>query len=79
MIYRPMSLLPKFSKILDNIFNKRLISFIENHHKLTDGQYGFRSNHSNPLALTEFVVTVTSAIGKQESTIGDLYLYEESI
>ena len=79
MIYRPISQLPKFSKILDNIFNKRLISFIKNQRKLTDGQYGFRSNHSNSLALTEFVVMVTSAIDKQESTIGDLYLSEESI
>ena len=68
--YRPISLLPQFSKILEKIFNKRLMSFIENHHVLTDGQYGFRSNHSTSLALTEFVEKVTSAIDKQESTIG---------
>ena len=67
--YRPISLLPQFSKILEKIFNKRLMSFIENHHILTDGQYGFRSNHSTSLALTEFVEKVTSAIDKQESTI----------
>ena len=46
------------------------MSFIENHHVLTDGQYGFRSNHSTSLALTEFVEKVTSAIDKQESSIG---------
>ena len=46
------------------------MSFIENHHILTDGQYGFRNNHSTSLALTEFVEKVTSAIDKQESTIG---------
>ena len=68
--YRPISLLPQFSKILEKIFNKRLMSFIENHHVLTDGQYGFRSNHSTSLALTEFVEKVTSAIDKQENTIG---------
>ena len=68
--YRPISLLPQFSKILEKIFNKRLMSFIENHHVLTDRQYGFRSNHSTLLALTEFVEKVTSAIDKQESTIG---------
>ena len=39
---------------------------------MTDGQYGFRSNHSTSLALTEFVEKVTSAIDKQESTIGVL-------
>ena len=46
------------------------MSFIENHHILTDRQYGFRSNHSTSLALTEFVEKVTSAIDKQESTFG---------
>ena len=44
--------------------------FIEHHHISTDGQYGFRSNHSTSLALTEFVEKVTSATDKQESTIG---------
>ena len=43
---------------------------IENYHILTDGQYGFRSNHSTSLALTEFVEKVNSAIDKHESTLG---------
>ena len=44
--------------------------FMKNHHILTDKQYVFRSNHSTSLVLTEFVEKVTSAIDKQESTIG---------
>ena len=32
--YRPISLLPQFSKILGQIFNKRLMSFIENQHNI---------------------------------------------
>ena len=43
------------------------MSFIENHHILTDRQYGFRSNHSTSLALTEFVEKVTSAIDKERT------------
>ena len=46
------------------------MSFVENHHILIDGKYGFRSNHSTSLALTEFVKKVSSAIDKQEGTIG---------
>ena len=46
------------------------MSFIENHHILMDGQYGFISNQSISLTLTEFVVKVISAIDKRESTIG---------
>ena len=68
--YRPISLLSQFSKILEKIFNKRLTSFIEAQHILSDGQYGFRSNHSTSLALTEFVEKVTSAMDKSQSTIG---------
>ena len=45
------------------------MSFIKSHHILTDGQYGFRSNHSTSLVLIEFVEKLTSAIDKQETTI----------
>ena len=68
--YRPISLLSQFSKILETIFNKTLTSFIEAHHILSDGQYGFRSNHSTSLALIEFVEKVTSAMDKSQTTIG---------
>ena len=37
---------------------------------LSDGQYGFRSNHSTSLALTEFVEKVTSVMDKSQITIG---------
>ena len=63
-------LLSQFSKILEKIFKKRLTSFIEAQHILSNGQYGFRSNHSTSLALTEFVEKVTSAMDKSQSTIG---------
>ena len=68
--YRPISLLSQFSKILETIFNKRLTSCIEAQHIQADGQYGFRSNHSTSLALTEFVEKVTSAMVKFQTTIG---------
>ena len=68
--YRPISLLSHFKKILEKIFNKRLTSFIEAQHILSDGQYGFRSNHSTSLARTEFVEKVTSATDKSQTTIG---------
>ena len=68
--YRPISLLSQFSKILEKIFNTMLTSFIEAQHILSDGQYGFRSNHSTSLALTEFVEKVTSAMDKSQTTIG---------
>ena len=53
---------PNFKKILEKILNKRLTSFIEAQHILSDGQYGFRSNHSTPIAISEFVKKVTTGI-----------------
>ena len=50
--YRPVSILPQFSKILEKIFNNRLDNFIEKHKILTDSQYGFRRNRSTSL-ITE--------------------------
>ena len=49
--YRPISLLPQFSKIVEKLFNARLDAFIEKHDTLTSSQYGFRSNMSTSLAL----------------------------
>ena len=68
--YRPISLLYQFFLIFEKIFNIRLTSFIEAQHILSDGQYGFRRNHSTSLALTEFVEKVTSAMDKSQTTIG---------
>ena len=41
--YRPRSLLPQFSKILEKLFNTRLDAFIDKHDTLSGSQYGFRS------------------------------------
>ena len=68
--YRPVSLLPQFSKILEKLFVKRLDSFIEKHSILSDNQYGFRTNHSTGLALMKFMDELTTAIDKKQYTVG---------
>ena len=40
--YRPVSLLPVFSKILERLMYNRLLSFINKHKLLYDLQFGFR-------------------------------------
>ena len=60
--YRPVSLLPQFSKILEKLFNNRLDTFIEKHSLLSDSQYGFRANRSTSMALMESVEEITNAI-----------------
>ena len=50
--YRPISLLPIFNRILENLMYKRLIYFIEKNNVLLDNQFGFRSNHSTIQTIT---------------------------
>ena len=44
--YRPISILPLLSKILEKCSHEQLLSFIDEHNILTHKQYGFRKNFS---------------------------------
>ena len=68
--YRPISLLPQFSKILEKLFKTKLDTFIEKHSILNDSQYGFRSNRSTSLALLEITEQITSSLVKKLCTVG---------
>lgn len=68
--YRPVSLLPQFSKILEKLFNKRLLSFIDKYDILSESQYGFRKNRSTSLALWEFVENISNSLDNKKHTIG---------
>ncbi len=67
--YRPISLLPNFSKILEKVVSIRLISFLDEHKILSPDQFGFRKGHSTIHPLLLFVNDVTSALNKKENTI----------
>ena len=68
--YRPVSILPQFSKVLEKLFNKRLVNFMNHNDILYNGQYGFRKNHSTSLALLDFIENITNAIDKKTITVG---------
>ena len=44
--YRPISLLPIFSKMFEKLIYSRMYSFLEKNNLLQDKQFGFRSKHS---------------------------------
>ena len=67
--YRPIYLLPQFSKILEKLFNVRLDNFIERHSILSNSQYGFRPNMSTSLALLELAEEITSALDKKKKVL----------
>ena len=68
--YRPVSLLPQFSKIREKIYYSRLDKFISKHDILSNSQYGFRQNMSTNLAFLELVEELTSSIDEKNKTIG---------
>ena len=43
--YRPISILPVLSKVLEKIINKRLADFFTVNNVLNEAQFGFRQSH----------------------------------
>ena len=68
--YRPIAVLPCFSKLLEKLMYKRLINFVEKHKILYSNQYGFRKNHSTDMAITTLTTKITEAIENNEFTVG---------
>lgn len=64
--YRPISILPCFSKILEKIIYKRILFHLDSNAILYKHQYGFRKNHSTYMALLHLIDKVISALEKNE-------------
>ena len=68
--YRPVSVLPVFSKIFERIMHNRLLKFINQHNILYDYQFGFRGDHSPNLALLFLVDKISNALENGEYVMG---------
>lgn len=68
--YRPISLLPSLSKILEKIANKRLISFLEKNGMLASNQYGFRAQKSTDDAVLQLTTFITQYLDRGEKCVG---------
>ena len=68
--YRPVSLLPCFSKILERLVFNICVDYINHHEILNDKQFGFRPKHSTYMAIAQLVDKITNAVEKNETTIG---------
>ena len=62
--YRPISLLPVLSKILERIMHRRLYSFLDKKDSFFSKQFGFRPKHSTEQAATVLVDQVSDALNK---------------
>ena len=68
--YRPISILPQFSKVLEKLFQNRLLNFVEKNNVLNDNQYGFRRNRSTTIALFDLSQKVSTFLENKLSALG---------
>ena len=60
--YRPISLLPVISKVLEKIVYLQIVSHIDNNHPLFPKQIGFRKGHSTIGAIRTFLCEAIEGI-----------------
>ena len=68
--YRPVSVLPAFSKCLEGTVYNRLINFLNKFNTLSNNQYGFRKNHSTAYALIQLYDKLSDATDQGKVTLG---------
>ena len=64
--YRPISLLPAISKVLEKIIALQLSSYFETNKLLFDNQYGFRPKHSTEHAALELIDRIINKMDTNE-------------
>ena len=67
--YRPISLLPLLSKLIEKIVHRRIYNHLEFNNLLDKRQGGFRPNHSSVKTCSYFVNDINSAINNNQFTI----------
>ena len=68
--YRPISVLPSFSKFFERVIYNRLMQYLMNFNILCSNQYGFRKNHSTALALIDLHDKISTAFDRGEFSVG---------
>ena len=67
--YRPISLLPALSKLLEKVVAKQMLGFLNKHKILYDLQFGFRKGRSTSQPMVKFLDNIYNALNKDEPEI----------
>ena len=67
--YRPISLLPTISKLIEKVIYSQIYSFFSNNKLFFESQYGFRSSHSTELAAIELADRITTQMDNHKVPI----------
>ena len=68
--YRPISLIPVFSKIIEKLIYNKIFQFLVRSETLFKSQYGFRKAHNTTHATLDFLQTVEAALKEDEYAVG---------
>jgi hypothetical protein len=68
--YRPISLLPVFSKIMEKLIYNKVFDFLVRYEILFKSQYGFRTGHNTTHATLDFLQTIEQAFENDEIAVG---------
>ena len=68
--YRPISILPVFSKVLKRITYNRVYNHLDCKGLLYEKQFGFQRNNSTEYAILQLTRDITSSFEKGEYTLG---------
>lgn len=68
--YRPISILPSFSKIIEKVMHCRLMHYLSKNNILNNNQFGFRPQHSTLMAITQMIERITTALDSGQVAIG---------
>lgn len=60
--YRPISILPVITKVVEKVVQRQLQLYLSNNHLLSPTQHGFRCNHSTETALIQITDRALSAM-----------------
>lgn len=70
--YRPISIVPIFSKIIENLIKDRLNNYLQQNALLSRSQFGFRKNSSTVHAVSEIVEKIVEGLEGGEQVAATL-------
>ena len=68
--YRPISVIPCFSKILERIIHERLFTYCTENETIFKKQFGFRADHSTNQSILELINQICEYFDKKSIFLG---------